>query len=40
MNNIPLALTLNPSPERRGTLKSFSLLSQGEGLGMRAPGYY
>jgi hypothetical protein len=33
---MPLALTLNPSPVGRGTLKSGSLLPQGEGLGMRA----
>jgi hypothetical protein len=30
------ALTLNPSPEGRGTLNSGSLLPSGEGLGMRA----
>jgi hypothetical protein len=31
-----IALTLNPSPEGRGTLRSGSLLLSGEGLGMRA----
>jgi hypothetical protein len=36
INNILLALTLNPSPEESGTLRSGSLLPQGEGLGMRA----